>query len=191
MHRDDRIDAYIAAARPFAQPILVHVREVAHRALLGAEETLKWGAPHFMVSGKNVVGTAAFTAHAGVMIVSEDRAGGGMGSLGKLTAIEDLPSDEELIRRFQASREVVLAKKASKQTSKVRPASAIPRDFSAALSGNAEAMRNFGDFTDAQRRDYIEWIVEAKRHTTRANRIETAVDWLSHGKKRNWKYEKC
>jgi uncharacterized protein YdeI (YjbR/CyaY-like superfamily) len=49
----------------------------------------------------------------------------------------------------------------------------------------------FEGFAPSHRRDYLEWIVEAKQAATRAKRIEQAVEWMAQGKKRHWKYEKC
>lgn len=189
MKTDPRIDDYIARAAPFAQPILIHVRKLAHEALPEAEETLKWGAPNFSIAGKNAVGMAAFKAHAGIMLADGDEAGGGIGSFGKLTSLDDLPPDEELIARFRQTAEAVKAGKPRKTKSK--PQIAMPEDFTNALAAEPGAGQVFDGFTDAQRRDYLEWITSAKREATRAKRIETAVEWIAQGKHRNWKYENC
>src|SRR5688572_29751582 len=101
MARDPRVDAYIAKAQPFAQPILERIRELVHRALPDVEEGIKWGIPAFMLSGKNVAGMAAFKAHAALMLTADDTAGGGMGSYGKLKSLDDLPSEQDLTRRLR------------------------------------------------------------------------------------------
>src|SRR5690349_8887353 len=97
---DPRIDAYIAKAAPFAQPILTHLRALGHRALPEAEEGIKWGMPHFMVGGKNVAGLAAFKAHCAFVIHGEGRQGAdegeGMGAYGKIADLSDLPADAQL-----------------------------------------------------------------------------------------------
>ena len=62
--RDPRVDAYIAKRQAFAQPILNHLRELVHQYAPGAEETLKWGVPHFVLHGQNLAGMAAFKEHA-------------------------------------------------------------------------------------------------------------------------------
>ena len=193
MSRDRRIDAYIAKAAPFARPILEHVREVIHRTLPQVEEGIKWGTPHFMLGGKNVAGMAAFKQHAAIMLSAEDRAGGGMGSYGKLASVDDLPPDEDLANRLRHARDLVAAGKSPSSAARKRPKPGIPvpDDFAAALATNPPARAHFDGFTDAQRRDYLEWIVGAKREETRAKRIATAVDWIADGKKRNWKYERC
>jgi len=189
MARIQAVDDYIARQAGFAQPILAHVREVVHRALPEAEEALKWGVPYFMVNGKNAVGMAAFKAHASVIVCSDERAGGGMGNYGKLTSLNELPSDATLMSAFRASATKVQDPKARKPRPK--PMLDLPDDLAEAISNTAGAQSVFDQFTDAQRRDYIEWIVSAKREATRAKRVAAAAKWIGEGKRRNWKYENC
>lgn len=189
MTASDKIDAYIAKAQPFAQPILSHVRALVHQALPEAQEAVKWGVPYFTVNGKNAVGMAAFKNHASVIICSDEIAGGGMGNFGKLTSVEELPADEELMARFRESSIAVQSSKTSQP--KPKPALDTPSDLAQAIANTSGAQAVFDGFTDAQRRDYIEWITSAKREATREKRIAEAAQWISEGKRRNWKYEKC
>jgi uncharacterized protein YdeI (YjbR/CyaY-like superfamily) len=189
MQRNPKVDAYIAKQADFAQPILEHVREIAHRALPDGEEGLKWGVPYFIVNDKNAVGMAAFKKHASVMVCSTETAGGGMGNFGKLTAVDQLPADGELVAQFQQSAIDVQ----SSATSMPKPKAVLetPDDLAKALADTPGANDVFEGFTDAQRRDYIEWITSAKRENTREKRVATAAEWISEGKRRNWKYENC
>jgi len=189
MQHNPKVDAYIARQADFARPILEHVRDVAHRALPDGEEGLKWGVPYFIVSGKNAVGMAAFKKHASVIVCSTETAGGGMGNFGKLTSVDELPSDEELIAKFQQSAKDVQSPK--KSMPKPKAALDTPDDLAKALSDTPGARQVFDGFTDAQRRDYIEWVTSAKRESTREKRIATAAEWIGEGKRRNWKYENC
>ena len=189
MTHDSRVDDYIAKAQPFAQPILNHVRALVHEALPDAEEALKWGVPYFIVDGKNAVGMAAFKQHAALMVCSEGSAGAGMGNFGKLTCVEDLPSDSELKEQFRASAKAVQSPKTSKP--KPKPKIPMPDDFAEALVAAKGAQKVWEAFTDAQRRDYLDWVTSAKREATRKKRIATAADWIGEGKRRNWKYESC
>jgi uncharacterized protein YdeI (YjbR/CyaY-like superfamily) len=194
---DPRIDAYIAAAQPFARPILEHFRSLVHRALPDADETLKWSMPHWTVGGKNVAGMAAFKAHCAFMIHGDGRQGGdeGMGHLGKVASLTDLPCDQELTARLHEARERVrtrgtaVKKAAAPRATKAEIA--MPDDFAAALQAAPAAKTALDGFAPSHRREYLEWIVEAKRPETRAKRIVQAVEWLADGKKRNWKYEGC
>lgn len=189
MKLDARVDEYIAKAQPFARPILRHIRELAHRALPDAVEAIKWGVPHFVVNGKNAVGMAAFKNHASLMVCSDDTVGSGMGNFGKITGLEMLPPDDELIARFKEGAENAQGRTASHP--KPKPPIPMPDDFASALSGLAGATEVWSGFTDAQKRDYLDWITSAKREATRVTRIATAVEWIGQGKRRNWKYEKC
>lgn len=193
MTPDPRVDAYIAKAAPFAQPILAHLRDLVHRTVPGLTETLKWGVPHFTHRGKNLAGFAAFKAHAAFMIHGEGRQDEGMGSAGKIASLADLPPDAVLAERLLAAKARIEADgTAVKPTPAKAPKAAIamPDDFAAALSA-AKARTNFDAFPPGAQRDYLEWVVEAKRPETRAKRIATATEWIAEGKKRHWKYENC
>lgn len=188
MTRDPRIDDYVAKAAPFAQDILAHVRVLVHRALPDAVEGIKWGMPHFMVGGRNVVGMAAFKAHASVVIHHEERTGEGMGALGKLRSLADLPPDAELIARFQACSDGVARPKPRRVP---KPDLPVPPELATALATAPAARATFEAFAPSHRREYIEWITAAKREDTRARRVTQAIAWLTEGRKRNWKYENC
>ena len=191
MKTDPRIDDYIARAAPFAQPILRHLRMRAHDVLPEAEEGIKWSMPTLMVEGRNVVSIAAFATHCSCVIHHEeqDRNGEGMGQLGKIADLENLPPDDELIARFRRGAERAAAGK--RRVTNAKPVIAMPEDFAQALAAAPAARAVYDDFTDAQRREYLKWITTAKREGSRSKRIETSVAWLAEGKRRNWKYENC
>lgn len=85
---DPRIDAYIAKSPAFAQPILAEVRSRVHRALPGAEETIKWNAPFFLHQGKLLVSMAGFKNHAKVLVWLGDKP-----TSVDVTAVAELPSE--------------------------------------------------------------------------------------------------
>ncbi|HEU4820634.1 MAG TPA: YdeI/OmpD-associated family protein [Qipengyuania sp.] len=195
---DPRIDAYIAKSAPFAQPILTHLRALVHRAAPEAEEGIKWGMPHFMVGGKNVAGFAAFKAHCAFVIHGDGRQGEpeaeGMGGYGKIAALSDLPDDSELEGKVrEAAQRVATSGTALKPKARKspKPEIAMPEDFAKALAAEPKARAVLEGFAPGQRRDYLEWITEAKQPATRERRIAQAVEWLAEGKKRHWKYESC
>ncbi len=197
MKTDPRIDAYIAKSAVFAQPILRHLRVVVHQIIGDAEETMKWSHPHFTVSGKNIAGMAAFKGHAGFTIHGDSgfeglAKDGGMGQFGKLTSIAALPADTELAERLiAAERRVVETGSAmSKRPAKASPSKAempVPEDFARELSTKHAAKATLEAFAPSHRREYLEWVGEAKRAETREKRIAQAIEMLAEGKKRNWK----
>ena len=193
MTRDPRIDEKIATAADFARPILEHLRALVHRTVPDAREAIKWGMPHFTYNGKNIAAMAAFKAHCSFSIHGESHEGEGMGTLGKIGALADLPNDTELAERLQAARERIdCGEKQAWRQAPPRPKRTIevPEDFSVALAATPAAARVFDGLAPSHRYEYLEWITEAKRPETRARRIGEALEWLAEGKRRNWKYER-
>ena len=72
-----------------------------------------------------------------------------------------------------------------------KPPAEVHPQFAAALARAPTAQATLGGFPPSARRDYLDWIAEAKQDATRAKRIATAVEWLSEGKRRHWKYQDC
>jgi uncharacterized protein YdeI (YjbR/CyaY-like superfamily) len=184
VNREPRIDAYIARAAPFAQPILEKARERVHAVIPDAEETIKWSMPAYTVGGKIMLITAAFKGHAalnfwrGQELESSHASVGAMGQFGKLKGIEDVPPDAELDRLIREAAE--LAK-----------ASPAPRKAKHEPKQSPKAKATLDGFPPSARRDYLEWIADAKEDATRQKRIVTAIEWLCEGKRRHWKYENC
>ncbi|MBL8649419.1 MAG: YdeI/OmpD-associated family protein [Sphingopyxis sp.] len=197
MSRDPRVTAYIAARQPFAQPILTHLRELVHKHAPDAEETLKWGVPHFVVNGQNLAGMAAFKSHATFgfwrdeEVTGSPRDTGAMGSMGRLATLADLPGDKQMAAWIAKAAALCGEGKPKRAAPKPRAALDLPDDLGAALKGNAAAQRHWELFSPGKRRDYIEWVLEAKREETRVKRIETIVVQVAEGKDRNWKYKGC
>ncbi|KQZ64865.1 hypothetical protein ASD67_10630 [Sphingopyxis sp. Root1497] len=197
MNRDPRVDAYIAARQPFAQPILIHLRELVHAHAPGAEETLKWGVPHFTLGGQNLAGMAAFKEHATFGfwrdedVTGSARDTGAMGSMGRLATLADLPSDDVMAAYIAKAAALCAEGKAKRPAPKPKAALDLPDDLGAALGANAAAQGHWDAFSPGKRRDYIEWVLEAKREETRIKRIETIVAQVAEGKDRNWKYKSC
>ena len=194
MTHDPRIDDKIAQAAPFAKPILEHFRRLVHQTIPEAGEAIKWGMPHFTYKGKNLAGMGSFKAHCAFMIHGDGRQKGeGMGSLGKIASLGDLPPDDELAARLQAARERIDAGGSARKPKapQTKRTIEVPEDFAAALAGNSAARAFFDALSPAARYEYLEWITGAKRDETRARRIGQAAEWLAEGKRRNWKYGKC
>ena len=198
MNRDQRIDAYIERQAEFARPILGHLRERVHRACPGAEETLKWGMPTFMHKGEILASMAAFKGHATFsfwrgdeVLGGEEARQGAMGQFGRLGSIEDLPPDRQLDTLIEKAASLAGSGTKRSRTGAPKPPPEVPDDLAAALGENKAASATFEAFPPSCRREYAEWIVEAKRPETRARRVVQAVEWMAAGKRRNWKYENC
>ena len=198
MTRDPRVDAYIAKSQPFARPILEKVRARVHAVLPEVEETMKWSMPTYTVGGKIVLITSAFKAHAALNFWRGQEIGdgspkaGAMGQFGRLTSVEDLPPDTELDALIGEAAALAKTAPAPRKTKhEPKPAPEMHPNFASALAKADKAKSTFDNFPPSCRREYLEWISEAKREETRNKRIATAVEWLAEGKRRNWKYESC
>ena len=205
---DSRVDVYIAKSKPFAQPLLNHLRELVHKACPGVVESIKWSRPFFEYKGVILGNMSAFKEHCSFGFWGEEIAAvlreakvlqpDAMGSLGRLTRIEDLPPNKQMLDLI---RKAVAFIDSGQYTSPIAarhkvvkapaPALETPPEFSKALKANKKASAAFAALSPSCKREYVEWIADAKRAETREKRIATAVDWISEGKQRNWKYQNC
>lgn len=195
---DPRVDAYIAKSADFAQPVLEHLRAVVHAACPDVEETIKWGFPHFMYKGM-MCSMASFKAHCALnfwkaeLLMADEANREAMGQFGRIASIKDLPSKKALtayIKQAMKLNDDGVAAPARAKPAEPR-ALEIPEELAAALKKSSAAHKYFEAFSPSKQRDYAEWITEAKTEATRTRRLEQAVEWISEGKARNWKYEKC
>ncbi len=197
--KDPRIDAYIAAAAPFARPILQHLRKVVHAGCPDVQETLKWSMPHFDYKGM-MCGMGAFKAHCvfGFWKASLIFAGDpqkreeAMGQFGCIKSIADLPPEKVLlgyVKKAVALNEAGI--KEPKPARKKAAPIAVPDYLTDALRNNKKARATFERLTPSHQREYVEWLTEAKRDETREKRLATTLEWLAEGKARNWKYARC
>ncbi len=197
--RDPRIDAYIARSAEFAKPILAHIRDVVHAACPEVEETMKWSFPHFDYRGEMMCSMAAFKAHCafgfwkGSLVVgtTAGRSTEAMGQMGRITRLADLPSKKVLtgqIRKAMALNDAGI--KAVRTRGPTRKPLPTPPDLGRALKANTAARTAFKAFSPSCRREYIEWLLEAKTEETRSRRLAIAIEWIAEGKTRNWKYQR-
>lgn len=197
------VDAYIAKAAPFAQPVLEHLREMVHKACPQVVEEIKWSMPFFVYKGQILSNIAAFKAHCsfnlwGGEVAAAMRKDGvlssdGLGKLGKLTSVKDLPPNKVMAGYIKQAAAFVDGggKTMPKKPKAAKDEAEVPEELVAALKKNKAAGATFKGFTPGCRREYVEWIVEAKRAETKEKRVAQAVEWMAEGKQRNWKYQNC
>ncbi|HKP76962.1 MAG TPA: YdeI/OmpD-associated family protein [Longimicrobiaceae bacterium] len=197
--RDPRIDQYIDRSADFAKPILTHIREVVHAACPEVEETMKWSMPHFMYKGM-LAGMSSFKQHCafgfwkGSLIGNDDQKRDAMGQFGRITSVADLPPDDVLAgyvrEAMRLNDEGVKPRRRAKPAGEKKPVE-TPADLAGALASNPQAQATWDGFSPGKRKEYVEWVTEAKTDATRQKRLATTVEWVAEGKARNWKYEKC
>ena len=197
---DPFVDTYIEKAQEFAKPILNHIRQLVHEACPDVVEKKKWSFPHFDYKGM-LCSMASFKEHCAFgfwkqslleadAFPTEKTA---MGSFGRITSLADLPDDKTMkklivdaIKLNDAGIKVVKAKPAGEKKELV-----VPEVLLEALAANDAAAETFNNFPYSKKRDYVEWITEAKTDTTREKRLATTLEWLAEGKARHWKYQNC
>jgi len=202
---DPRVDAYIENAAPFAQPILRHLRKLMHQACPRATESVKWGMPFFLQQGIILGNMAAFKQHCAFgfwgsemkrqLAADGSQSSEAMGSLGRITGLQDLPADKFLLTYMRRAAELVESGERKKSIDRPRKpakrAVRVPAELAAALKKHKLAAKAFAGFSPSCRREYAEWIAEAKRPETRKKRLTQAITWITQGKTRNWKYMIC
>ncbi len=200
---DPRIDAYIEKAAAFAQPILRHIRKIVTATCPDVEETIKWGFPHFDYKGM-MCSMAAFKSHCAfnfwkseLLTINhkpDEPFEKAMGQFGRITTLKDLPSDAALVKLIKAAmklNDAGIASPARAKKAAAKPAATaltVPDYFLAAIAKNKQALATFEGFSYSNKKEYVEWIVNAKTEATRQTRLATAIDWMAAGKIRNWKY---
>lgn len=199
---DARIDAYIEKSAAFAKPILEHIREVVHSTSPLITENIKWGMPFFEYKG-TICMMAAFKQHCGfgfwkasrlkdpghLLVEGEEAAAG---SFGRITSISDLPGDDDIrdfVLQLMKLNESALKAPAPKKAHAEKKELVTPAELEILLTQNPKAKETFYNFSYSNKKEYVEWITEAKTETTRQKRLETTIEWLNEGKSRMWKYK--
>ena len=114
-----------------------------------------------------------------------------MGHFGRLTAVSDLPSKKVLTGLVKKAAALNDAGVKPPRAPKRAPAPVkTPAILTSAFRTNKKARTAYDAMSPSHRREYIEWITEAKGEETRARRLAQALEWMANGKSRNWKYEK-
>jgi uncharacterized protein YdeI (YjbR/CyaY-like superfamily) len=198
-NKDKRIDAYISKSAEFATPILNHLRKLVHAACPNVQETIKWSFPHFDYKGM-MCSMAAFKNHcafgfwkSSIMKDAKELRGkneDAMGHLGKITSLKDLPPDKKITAWIKEAMKLNDddVKLPERKKTDLKKDVEIPAALQKALNSNTSAATKFNGLSPSHKREYIEWINEAKTEATKAKRINTAIEWVSEGKSRNWKY---
>ncbi len=198
--RNPHVDAYVAKSAEFARPILQKLRDMILAAGPELSEVIKWGVPHYEFHGL-VVGMAAFKHHVSfgfwksklmsdpAGLFSGERAGS-MCNI-KLTSVKELPA-AKIIKSYvrEAIRLNVEGVKVPNRPRSAQAEVIAPADLQSLFRRHKSAAAAFEAMSNSHRREYVEWIDDAKKPETRARRLEQAISLLSEGKTRNWKYER-
>lgn len=200
--KSKQIDAYVAKSADFAKPILNHLRELVHKTCPDAEEKMKWSFPHFDYKNEMLCSMAAFKQHCSFgfwkaalmkdpVLLETAKSEAAMGHLGKITSLKDLPPDKKIIAWIKEAMKLNdERKKVVKTKPVVKEKLAVPDYFTAAVKKNKKAWATFETFAPSAKKDYVEWVTEAKTEETKNKRLAQSIEWMAEGKRRNWKYER-
>ncbi len=201
MKKNKLVDEYINKVQPFAKPVLVHLRQLVHDTCPDIEEKIKWGMPSFEYKGM-MCGFASFKQHCTFMfwkaalmkdsiLMENAKSETSMGHLGRITSLKDLPSDKKIIGYIK---EAMKLNDDGVKLVKAKPVKAkdivIPVEILSSIKKNKKAFVTFEAFSASNKKEYLEWIAEAKTEATKQKRLLQAVEWMAEGKPRNWKYMK-
>lgn len=197
--KDARVDEYIHRSAEFARPILTHIRGLVHQGCPDVSETVKWGFPHFEYKGV-LCSMAAFREHCamtfwkGKLIFGKGKTGEAMGQFGRITSVSGLPPKKTLLGYVKEAARLNEAGVKIARSARPKPGERkeveVPDVLRKALRSNKKALSTFEKFSYSHKKEYIEWITEAKADATREKRLALAVDWMAEGKSRNWKYDR-
>jgi uncharacterized protein YdeI (YjbR/CyaY-like superfamily) len=198
------VDDYIYKAELFAQPLLIHLRGLVHKNCSTVVETIKWGFPHFEYNKGNMCSMASFKQHCAfgfwlapimkdpdkIFVLAGEK--GAMGHLGQIKTLSDLPSEAILSSYIQEAMQLIDsgAKLKTRKVEASKKELIIPSYFTSALESNIKAKACFEAFSYSNKKEYLDWITEAKTEATRNKRLDQAFKWMAEGKIRNWKYVK-
>ena len=199
--KDKAVDGYIEKSADSARPILLHIRELVHKACPDVEEKMKWSFPHFDYKNEMMCSMASFKQHCAfgfwkaslmkdTVLTENAKSESAMGHMGRITSLKDLPPDKKIIGYIKEAME--LTDGGIKLPPKVKSDKqelVVPHYFLQALGKNKKAKATFEGYGYSHKKEYLEWITEAKTESTRNKRLETALEWMAEGKSRHWKYK--
>ena len=192
-----KVDQYIAKSADFAKPILSHFRKIVHQACPDVEEEMKWSMPHFMYKGM-LCGMAAFKKHCAInfwkgrLLFDGKHSDEAMGQFGRIDSLSALPNDKKMLRYVKEAVRLndERAKMERPVKSREKKILQMPADFQRAIRQDQQAAAVFKKFSPSHKREYIEWLMQAKTDRTREKRLATSIAWIAEGKTRHWKYRK-
>ena len=199
--KESKVDEYILNSADFAKPILQNLRKLVVTGCPDVQESIKWSFPTFTCKGSILCSMAAFKQHCAFgfwlgsvmkdphnILISEKKTA--MGNFGQIKSVADLPNHKIILDYIKQALQLIYKGVKLPKKEKGKEALEPHPSFVGALAGQKIAEGNFNKFSPSHKREYIEWINDAKTEPTRNKRIADAIQWLQEGKSRNWKYEK-
>lgn len=190
------IDLYFDKAADFAKPILVYLRDMIDVACPEAGEKMKWSFPHFDYQEEMMCQMAGLKYHGSfgfwkATLMKDNNnlfnTENAIGHFGKLTPLKDLPSDKIMLSYIKKAMKLNDDKVKMPACVKSTVANKIvaPDYFTVELKKNESAKKHFQAFSPSQKREYIDWLKDAKTEMTRDKRMQQALELIAERKIRN------
>jgi uncharacterized protein YdeI (YjbR/CyaY-like superfamily) len=186
----ENVDAYIASKAEFARPICSKLREIIRKSAPKLDEGIRWGGPSYKGRGL-VFGIGAFKEHVSLFFARgrelkdpegllQHGEGNERSRSAKFFSLADLKV-KPLAALVKQAAELDARGEPAKRKAK-RPELPVPPALAAALRKNPRAKKTFDSIPPSARREYCEWIGNAKREETVLRRLEKAIDMLNDGR---------
>ena len=180
-------------------PTYKNLLERLRKLLLSTEleEKMKWGIPTYCLKNKNVAGIGAFKSYAGiwffngvflkdeanVLINAQEGKTKGMRQW-RLESIDDV-NDDLLLSYIK---EAIKNQKEGKEIKPEKKPLIIPDELKEALASDTSLYEAFEGMSLSCKREYAEYISEAKREETRMKRLDKIIPMILEGGGLNDKY---
>jgi hypothetical protein len=196
MQPQERINLYIAELPDWQRKHLVRVRQLIHSTEERIEEAWRGNAPHFDHQG-SLIGMHAFKSCVSIWFHKGASLKDGHG-LFKLTEKDA----EREVRKYKIHEGESINEKAFldllKQALKVNAAQAggaetkptsralvVPSDMEQVLRKDEQAWAQWEGLAASHKREYVEWITDAKQDETRKRRLAKALEMIRDGQAKN------
>jgi uncharacterized protein YdeI (YjbR/CyaY-like superfamily) len=188
MKRAESVEQYIADADNW-QDELGKLRGILRSTKL--EEGVKWGAPCYMHDGKNVVGIGAFKSYFGLLFYQGALLSDKKGVLinaqeGKTKALRQWRMNRtsdikpSVIRSYVKEAVGLATEGRAIGANRAKPV-VVPAELKKAFRANKKAAANFKGMRLGLRREYADYIADAKRDETKQRRIDKILPMISAG----------
>lgn len=199
MAKVNSVEEYIENNENFSEALTL-LRELICSTELS--ETIKWNAPTYTINNKNVVGLGAFKNHFGIwffngVFLKDEHNLLTNAQEGKTKALRQMKftSINDINRNYvlEYVNEAIENQKAGKEIkpSRTKKETVIPEELTVALDANSSLKTCFESLTAYKQREYCEYIVSAKRETTKQSRLEKIKPMILKGVGLHDKYKNC
>lgn len=192
-----KVDEFISKHNNFTN-LLSEIRKVL--LLTELIETIKWGMPTYTHNNKNVAGIGAFKSHCGIWFfqgallkdlhkVLQNAQEGKTKAMRQWRFTHDSTIDTELIHLY--IQEAIENEKKGLKIKPIKKPLIIETELNKLLIDNKLLAKSFGELTLTKKREFSDYISEAKRDETKTKRIEKIIPMILNSIGLHDNYKNC